>query len=243
MTDDSFRTMNVNRLSILTRTMPLSQLFLTLLFLYFIFFFFVAVSTLSIQVRGEIPFYFWTSLLFARACHVIPFELPLWQATWHPGDFFSDNFATWILFLFSMVSIETPENFCLGEYGLRTSTFFFMIIIYFSSLLDANISYRDDNHRVILLWVKITSDAYCVNDLEYVYSSSFPARFFLHSRSLEKETCAFIATNYVTWRFHLSVQRISLHSFHSAIPHWKCKVQALNKQSIHIVVAFARMIL
>lgn len=43
-----------------------------------------------------------------------------------------------------MVSVETPENFCLDEYGLRTSMFFFTIIIYFSSLL-ANISYHDDN--------------------------------------------------------------------------------------------------
>lgn len=36
------------------------------------------------------------SLELAR---VIPFELPLWQATWHPGDFFSDNFAAWVFFI------------------------------------------------------------------------------------------------------------------------------------------------
>lgn len=50
-------------------------------FSFMTFFFFVAVSTLSISVRGEISFYFQTPLLLARACRVIPFELPLWQAT------------------------------------------------------------------------------------------------------------------------------------------------------------------
>lgn len=80
MTDDSFRTTNAYSLvysySCNASFAAFSHFIVSLLRLFF-----VAVSTLLIQVCGEISFYFRTPLLFARARHVIPFELPLWQAT------------------------------------------------------------------------------------------------------------------------------------------------------------------
>lgn len=68
-------------------------------FYIYLDFFVAAVSTSSIQSRGKIFLFSNGHYYSLELAHVISFELPLWQATWHPGDFFSDNFATWIFFI------------------------------------------------------------------------------------------------------------------------------------------------
>lgn len=102
-------------------------------FRYFTFSFtsftsFFKVSTLSIPFRGEISFYFQMPLLLARVYRVIPFELPSWQATWHPvyrRSFFCDNFCSvGILYCIVFRTVSTKiRELRLSEYCLRM--FFF----------------------------------------------------------------------------------------------------------------------